>query len=570
MKTIQVHAPIKILVVDDNPQNLRLLYSLLSKEKYDVRPVTSAAQAMKSIQESSPPDLILLDIKMPDMNGFQLCEYIKSNDHTKKIPVIFISAMNHTDDIIKGFSVGGSDYITKPFQEEEVLARINTHLALSNQHEQLEIKNAALVSEIARRKQTEKELRLAKDAADRANQSKSIFLSNISHELRTPLNSIIGFAHLLAKDELLNESQRESSQIIVRSGYSLLSLINEILDIEKMEAGKFVLFQEDICLTDLLNDVMASMKIIASEKDIDLILEKDEQLPSHIYADPNRLSQLLINFISNAIKFTEKGAVRLRVFTFHPCEAFLTDFTTIVLPSQKVHPQQKRMGFEIIDTGIGIPRKDHEMIFQPFEQIGDKDYRLQGTGLGLHICKKWIEKMNGQLHMLSHPGKGSTFRFDLEIHNHHQSNEGVSDNDHNSNRVNDNKKAGDGVARTILIVDDTPANHQLFSLMLKPHNVKTIIAETGREAVELAKQSNPDIIMLDFMMPQMNGTETIKRLRLMPDLKHTPIIAVSSVIGKHNFDQYRTLGFTDFLVKPLSLNELNACLKKYLTVRKRA
>ena len=561
MKTLPVHdAPTKILVIDDNPQNLRLLYSLLSKEEYDVRPVTSAEQALLTIKKSSPPDLILLDIKMPEMNGFQLCEQLKSNEKTRKIPIIFISAMNHIDDIIRGFSLGGVDYITKPFQEEEVLARVNTQVALRNQQATLEIKNAALESEIARRKQIEKELRLAKEAADRANQSKSIFLSNISHELRTPLNSIIGFAHLLVKDKLLNESQRESSQIIVRSGHSLLSLINEILDIEKIEAGKFVLFQKDICLTHLLNDIIASMKIIASEKNIDLILEMDDQLPSHIYADPNRLSQVLINFVSNAIKFTEKGAVRLRVFTFRPCEKLLTDFTTIVHPSQKVHPQQERIGFEIIDTGIGIHRKDHDIIFQPFEQTGENKYRLQGTGLGLHICKKWIEKMNGRLHLFSQAGKGSTFLFDLEIH----SNEQVSEDDHNCIPMNDKNNANDGSVRTILIVDDTPANYQLITLMLKPHNVKSIIAETGLEALELLKQHNPDIILLDMMMPQMDGAETIKRIRLMPSLSQTPVIAVSSVIGKHNFDHYRKMGFTDLLVKPISLNDLNACLKKYL------
>ena len=572
----------KILVVDDNPKNLRLLYTILSKKKYDVRPVLNAKQALESIKELPYPGLILLDIKMPEINGFQLCEKIKSNDKTRNIPIIFISALNNADDILQGFSVGGVDYITKPFHEKEVLARVNTQISLRNQQKQLEIKNARLEKEIYRRKQTEKELIIAKNDADRANQSKSTFLSNISHELRTPLNAIIGFANLLFEDNLLNKNQRESSQIIMSSGKSLLSLINEILDIEKIEAGKFELFKKDFCLAELLNEVIALMKITAIEKGIDLILEIDEKLPPYIYADPNRLSQVLLNLINNAIKFTKNGSVSLRVYSFKACEDSLTDFTTIVETSQKIHSHQTFICFEVIDTGIGIAKEHHEIIFKAFEQTGSKQFRSQGTGLGLHICKKWIEKMDGRLHLLSQEGVGSTFRVDLymiinnntniqqsnykkkSIVNELQTPDVFFTENDNNNYSQNIKTSSKGSKKILLIVDDTPANCQLLTMMLKPHNIKTIIAENGIEAIELAEHNTPDLIMLDLMMPEMDGAETIKLLRLIPDLMETPVVVVSSIVKKKNFHEFRELGFNDYLAKPIILNDLNACLQKYL------
>jgi len=586
MKTLKIDdSPEKILVVDDNPQNLRILYTLLSNKGFDVRPVLNAEQALLCLTNVSLPDLILLDIKMPEMNGFQLCEQLKSENKTRNIPIIFISAMSDVDDILQGFSVGGADYITKPFHEAEVLARVNTQIALRNQQIQLEVKNAKLEDEISRRKQTEKELRKAKEEADRANQSKSIFLSNISHELRTPLNSIIGFANLLAKDTVRNDDHLEFSQIIERSGQSLLTLINELLDIEKIEAGKVELIQKDFCLSELLNELTALMRITADAKHIELILEMDEKLPSYVYADPDRLSQVLLNLVNNAIKFTEKGTVTLRVFTFQTCEDTLKKFTTIIAPHEPVH-HQELIAFEIEDTGIGIAEEHYENIFQPFGQTGSQGYRLQGTGLGLHICTKWIEKMNGHLHLYSQPGKGSIFRVDLHMPisqnhstqrtnnkidtrktNHQKTNVIISEN--HSIQSSQNRKIVDkGSAATVLIVDDTPAHYHLLTLMLKSHNLETITADTGIEAIELAKQNIPDIILLDMMMPQMDGAETIKRIRIIPGMTQTPIIAVSSVIRKENFHKYSILGFTDFLVKPISLNDLNACLEKYLSLKK--
>ncbi|ETR70506.1 MAG: histidine kinase [Candidatus Magnetoglobus multicellularis str. Araruama] len=522
----------------------------------------NAEQALLCLTKASLPDLILLDIKMPEMNGFQLCEQLKSENKTRNIPIIFISAMSDVDDILQGFSVGGADYITKPFHDAEVLARVNTQIALRNQQIQLEVKNAKLEAEISRRKQTEKELRKAKEEADRANQSKSIFLSNISHELRTPLNSIIGFANLLANDTVRNDDQREFSQIIERSGQSLLTLINELLDIEKIEAGKVELIQKDFCLSELLNEVIDLMRVTADTKHIELILEMDEKLPSYVYADPDRLSQVLLNLVNNAIKFTEKGAVTLRVFNFQTCEDTLKKFTTIIAPSEPVH-HQELIVFEIEDTGIGIADEHYESIFQPFEQTGSQRYRLQGTGLGLHICTKWIEKMNGHLHLYSQPGKGSIFRVDLHVPisqnhsaqrtnikidtrktNHQKSNVIISEN--NSIQSPQNRKIVDkGSVGTVLIVDDTPAHYHLLTLMLISHNLETITADTGIEAIELAKQNTPDIILLDMMMPQMDGAETIKRLRIIPGMTQTPIIAVSSVIRKDKHDDCAVIQIRD-------------------------
>ncbi|MBF0452159.1 MAG: response regulator [Candidatus Magnetomorum sp.] len=708
-------APEKILVVDDNPKNLRVLYSLLSAKGYDVRPVLTPEQALLSVQGETPPDLILLDIMMPEMNGFQLCEQLKADKKSAPVPIIFISAMDHVDDKLKGFSVGGVDYITKPFQEEEVLARVSTQLTLRNQQKNLEKKNAQLKTEICKRKQIEKQLRKAKQDADIANEAKTTFLSNISHELRTPLNSIIGFATLLL-DTLLNERQLEFSQIIERSGQSLLALINEILELGKIEAGQLKIVQQNFCLFESIHEVIELMKIPADEKKIDLILKIDENLPAFVYGDPNRLSQILINLLNNAIKFTEKGSVTLHVFNVQPYQAVQNDFISIVSLPTPINLHEKRICFEIKDTGIGISPEHVDTIFKPFEQTGDHHFRKQGTGLGLAICKKLIKILKGRLYLMSQLDEGTTFRADFYMPIMHNANTHtfkmerkiigikgqhpvvlIAENDQNSYKLlkellipigfivelaNDGQEAlkkavanvpdvlitdlhlpdlhgiklireirnldtlknlpvivssasvfsdimqksisagsqfflpkpvnadvlyqqlqnvlniewqyaddsasnsfenqlcipappihknlYEGPVRTVLIVDDTPANCQLLTIMLKSQNLNVIVAENGSQAIQQAKKNNPDIIFMDVVMPTMDGLETTKHIRFLPNLTQVPIIALSARIGKNNFHEYSPSGFTDFLAKPVSLNHLNACLKKYLNINLQA
>jgi len=705
----------KVLVVDDNPQNLRILYTLLSNEGYHVLPVRNPELALMNAQGASPPDLILLDIMMPEISGFQLCKILKNDERSSNIPIIFISAVNNINDILKGFYLGAVDYIRKPFQEEEVLARVNTQISLCKQKKSIEKKNEELEAEISKRKQIESKLRKAKKEADKANNAKSIFLANMSHELRTPLNSIIGFANLLQEDSLLNEKHRKFSNTIVHSGQHLLSLINEILELSKIEAGKLELTPIDFCLLDLMNDLFTLMKIQADNKNIELILDMDDNLPKFVNGDSKRLYQVIQNLVSNAIKFTNKGSVKIRVFTFQSYEQdnVNKNFTTIVSQPIKTNTNKVILCFEIKDTGIGIALKDIKNIFQPFEQTGDQQYREQGTGLGLSICKELIKKMNGGLHLFSKKGEGSTFRIDFLIPvvkglNHCKSLQNrkiigiqnqsptilIAENNENSRKLlqeimqpagfklffayngkealnktrkhspdllitdfhlpdingnqliqkihkldkyknlpvivlsasvyneiiqesiaagckffhtkpinaellylqlqnllniewqytdethlntlnnqitnikeNKKKKQDTGQKKTVLIVDDTSANYRFLKIILESQHLKVIVAESGKKAIYHAKKNDPDIILMDMLMPDMDGNETIKKIRLIPNMMQIPIIATSSIIRKENFHKYSKSGFNDFLVKPISINDLKDCMHKYLNVK---
>ncbi|KPA13933.1 signal transduction histidine kinase [Candidatus Magnetomorum sp. HK-1] len=556
----------KILVVDDKPQNLHVLFTLLTKQGYEVRPVLNAEQALSNAWGTNPPDLILLDIMMPEINGFEVCENLKTDVRSKDIPILFISALGNVNEKLKAFSAGGIDYITKPFQEQELLARVDTQMTLRRQQKDLEKKNKQLEAEIARRKQTEEELRKAKNKAEIANKAKSNFLSNISHEFRTPLNSIIGFASIIRKDNLLSEPYREFGQIIESSGKSLLSLINELLDLGKIEAGKLDLVQTNIDLLRLIKNVIKILKIHAEEQGISLILDAADNLPPFVNGDPNRLNQILINIVSNAIKFTKKGSVILRVGCTTPDQSLEDKFIPIVLPINTDGRYNQWIRFEIIDTGIGIDLENFDTIFKPFEQAGDQKYSIQGTGLGLTISRSIIQLMNGSFQIRSKLGEGSTFRIDLYLPVTQNKNEFTSTD---KSEISKHRRiiSYEGPKRTVLVADDTPANCQFLQLILEAQNFNVIVAKNGEEAFAFAKENSPDIILMDLVMPDINGSEAAKKIRLIHSLNQIPIIAVSASIHKKNFHKINQLGFNDFLIKPIFQKDLNLCLKKYLKLK---
>ncbi|NQZ56688.1 MAG: response regulator, partial [Lentisphaeraceae bacterium] len=320
----------KVLIVDDIIRNIQLLAALLVKEGFEAVFATSGEGALEAVTEENP-QLILLDINMPLMDGYEVCTRLKENPDTREIPVIFLTANVDEEKIIKGFEVGAVDYITKPFRAAELISRVNTHMRLQ----------AAL-----------KAAEEANCRARAANRAKSQFLANMSHEIRTPMNAILGFSEILV-DKVKDPKLLRYSKTIFSSGNALLRLINDILDLSKIEAGKFELQYTSVSVKEILNDMKFIFSGKTIKKGVDFKVELAENLPEYLLLDEVRLRQILINFIDNAIKFTDSGFIRLSVSCHDSAE------------------RRSCVGLEIDieDSGIGIPLNQQKKIFGAFEQV---------------------------------------------------------------------------------------------------------------------------------------------------------------------------------------------------------
>ncbi len=423
---------------------------------------------------------------------------------------------------------------------KEVLGLLSWQIAVSLEnarlYQQLEEQKNSLQQDVD--KQTI-ELRKAKEAAEEASKAKSDFLSAMSHDLRTPLNAISGYAELLKQDNNLSDSYHEKIEIIHQSGQHLLTLIEGILDLAKIEAGKAEIGSKEFRLPEMLQIILAIMRVPAQQKELSLSYEDDPDLPHIVDGDEKRLQQILLNLLSNAIKYTKRGRVTLRVCR----ESFYKKNDALCMA---------RIRFEVEDTGIGIPTDKLSTIFQPFEQGG----QTHGTGLGLAICQKYIRQMGSELYVNSTEGEASLFWFDLEfrVKNGDQPQPSIT---HTPWVIGFN-----GDKRTLLVVDDDTQNRRLLKDILKPSGFGIIEVATGRQAIEIVKEHQPDLILMDLCMPDLDGIETTSRIRRMPHIHQMPIIGISASL------QYQQsclrAGCDAFLARPFTLNELWECLRVHL------
>jgi signal transduction histidine kinase/CheY-like chemotaxis protein len=384
--------------------------------------------------------------------------------------------------------------------------------------------------------------RLEQKKAEAANQAKSIFLASMSHELRTPLNAILGFSSLLRNEAGFSDEQRKTLDIINRSGMHLLNLINDVLDISKVEAGQYQVENSVFDLGGMVREVTDLMRLRAEEKHLQLRLDQASKFPRFIRADAGKLRQVLINLVGNAVKFTGQGSVTLRL------NARLTQ-----------DPHRPILIIEVEDTGIGIAAEDQVRIFDPFVQVGEQATQ-KGTGLGLAITRKIVELMGGQINIESTLGRGSIFHLEVPVERAEETELIIA-------KINLGQVIGLAPGQPeyrLLIVEDQLENWLLLKHILEPVGFQVRVAENGAEGVKEFQAWQPHLIWMDMRMPVMDGLEATQRIRALPGGREVKIMALTASTFKEERDKVISAGLDDFIAKPYRADEIFDCLVRHL------
>jgi signal transduction histidine kinase len=515
---------INLLIVDDRPENIIALEALLQQDELNLISTTLPNEALRICWEMDI-SIAMIDVQMPGMDGFELVEILKSNPRTKDILVIFVTAIStETKYAIKGLHTGAVDYLYKPLNPYLVAAKVNSFLQLVRYQNDIKRKNKELEA-------FQKLLIEAKEHAEQGKKIKENFLANMSHEIRTPINGIIGIATLLHKTTLSSE-QLEMISLLQISSESLLGVINDILDLSKIEAGKFKITRNETDLAKNCLSVINLLAIRAKEKNISLNYEFDEDLPAFINVDSLRLNQILMNLIGNAIKFTDQGSVTLKVEVLN----------------RKGNSAQIK--FSVTDTGIGIAKKNIAKIFETFEQAEDQTtLQFGGTGLGLSIVKNLAELKGGELEVNSELNVGSVFSFT----NWYELVKG-KDVDKSLNAASfapfENTK--------VLVAEDNLINQFVIKKILGDWNISFDLVENGQLAIDQLENNDYNLILMDTFMPVMSGLEAIRLIRggAVPGKENIPIITFSAAVMDDDKKTAKEAGANDVVSKPFEMEVL--------------
>lgn len=503
-----------ILIVDDEADNLRILSALL-KDDYQVFVAKSGEQAL-NIASSKLPDLILLDVVMPNLSGFQVIQKLKSNVETEQIPVIFITGLGSSKDETTGFELGAADYIHKPFNPAIVQARVSSQMKIIQQR---------------------KELQQLSNKLQKASEAKGMFLANMSHEIRTPLTTVIGYTESLMTGAIDENNTTETLAIINNSSKHLLSLVNNILDFSKIEAGEIAIEWLSTDLESLLQAVHVMCSELAKNKGLEIEWQLLTPIPKETMTDPTRLKQILINIISNAIKFTDEGKIK-------------------VLLSSSFG----KLNIAVEDQGIGIAKEKLDSLFKSFNQVDNSTSRkFGGTGLGLSISQSLAHKLGGKIEVKSKLGLGSTFTLVLDLKP--TDNVEVISKLSLSSAYYQSAPTANQFKAKVLLAEDHEENRQLIALIFRTYGLEVDTVENGKQAVQACMDQEYDLVFMDIQMPIMTGIEAQKLIRNCG--LDMPIIALTANVMKEEVEAYLQAGFNDHLAKPIDTKQLAQKLDRY-------
>ena len=566
----------KLLLVDDVPANIKVLIEALQDE-YEIIIATSGERALTWASSENAPDLILLDIMMPGMDGYEVCRQLKNNPETVHIPVIFVTAMHEEEDETQGLSLGAVDYVHKPYSLAIIRARIETQLALKFQREDLaraEVElleanesletrveertadlvdtNLKLVEEVFEHRKTTEALEHARHAAGQASRAKRDFLDNMSHEIRTPINGIVGFSSLLTASTL-NKQQQSYLDMLTTSTDRLLRTVDKVLDFAQIESESLQLEGRGFLVSELLDAVLYKQSDAARKKKIILKCIKDDALPDYVVGDPVRLEQIINNMVDNGIKFSDKGVVTVHALLDR-------QFDTGVL----IH-------FKIVDEGIGMPSSVQRRVFGAFNQEDMSNTRkYEGTGLGLTISSLLVEMMGGRIWVDSTVGQGTVFHFSvalditsdpIECYDQWQVGESLMvESEEDSDSLSD-------ASGHILLAEDEMVNRYLLTDLLEEKGWEVTAVCDGREALDVYESSTTfDLILMDIQMPFMTGHEVTGAIRIHEEQNggHIPIIAVTAHATSGDREKCLSVGMDNYISKPINAEHLFQMIRGYL------